>query len=101
MGLRFVNRICPLCKNPNYMVSIFEISKVYKYKCLNCNGYFKDDDFPVQKDGNTNDWEHLWDAPDGSYKGRCRNCGFMHVFIEGHDMQYIFCPSCGERKIEV
>ena len=40
-------------------------------------------------------WEHIWDAPDGTYKGRCTKCGFVKVFIEGHDAQYKFCPYCG------
>lgn len=43
-------------------------------------------------------WEHLWDAPDGTYKGRCRRCGFVNVFVEGHDAQYIYCPQCGDQK---
>ncbi len=43
-------------------------------------------------------WEHIWDAPDGSYKGRCRQCGFVYHFIEGHDAQYNFCPNCGDQK---
>lgn len=42
------------------------------------------------------EWEHLWDAPDGTYKGRCKKCGFVHFFIENHDGQYRFCPSCGK-----
>ena len=41
------------------------------------------------------EWEHLWDAPDGTFKGRCKKCGFVHFFIEGHDSQYKFCPECG------
>ena len=45
MSLEFVNRICPNCKNPNYMVLLGDFSKVYKYKCMNCNGYFNDIDF--------------------------------------------------------
>lgn len=40
-------------------------------------------------------WEHLWDAPDGTYKGRCPRCGFVHAFIESHDSQYNYCPQCG------
>ena len=44
------------------------------------------------------EWEKVWEAPDGSYKGRCTKCGFVHIFIEGHDTQYRFCPSCGEQK---
>lgn len=45
MSLEFVNRICPKCKNPNYMVSLGDFSTAYKYKCMNCNGYFNDIDF--------------------------------------------------------
>ena len=43
-------------------------------------------------------WEHIWDALDYTFKGRCRNCGFIHYFIQGHDAQYRFCPQCGEQK---
>lgn len=43
--MEFVNRICPNCKNPNYMVLLGNFSKAYKYKCMNCNGYFNDNDF--------------------------------------------------------
>ena len=45
MSLEFVNRICPNCKNPNYMVLLGDFSKAYKYKCMNCNRYFNDIDF--------------------------------------------------------
>lgn len=45
MSLKFANRICPNCKNPNYMVFLEDFSKAYKYKCMNCNGYFNDIDF--------------------------------------------------------
>lgn len=45
MSLEFVNRICPNCKNPNYMVLLGDYSKAYKYKCMNCNRYFNDIDF--------------------------------------------------------
>ena len=44
-------------------------------------------------------WEHLWDAPDGSFKAKCKTCGFTTYFIEGHDAQYKYCPQCGEQKI--
>ena len=43
-------------------------------------------------------WNLIWAAPDGSRKQECRNCGFTHVFIQGHDAQYKFCPQCGEQK---
>lgn len=46
-------------------------------------------------------WDVLWKAPDGTFKGRCDNCGFVHVFIEGHATQYKFCPQCGEQKQEL
>ena len=49
----------------------------------------------LPKEQEATEWEHLWDAPDGTYKGRCKKCGFVHIFIEAHDAQYIFCPSCG------
>ena len=44
-SMEFVNRICPNCKNPNYMVLLGVFPKVYKYKCMNCNRYFNDIDF--------------------------------------------------------
>lgn len=68
----------------------------------------KDQHYPVQlsvSDANTiltllkeqeTEWEHLWDAPDGTFKGRCKKCGFVHFFIEGHNAQYKFCPECGK-----
>lgn len=45
MSMEFTNRICPNCKNPNYMVHLGDLSKAYKYKCMNCNRYFNDIDF--------------------------------------------------------
>lgn len=42
------------------------------------------------------EWEHLWDEPNGTFMGRCKKCGFVHLFIEGHDTQYKFCPECGK-----
>lgn len=45
-------------------------------------------------------WQHLWDAPDKTFKGRCSNCGFVHCFIEGHDTQYKYCPMCGFKMKE-
>ena len=47
----------------------------------------------------TDGWKHIWDAPDGTFKGKCENCGFVHFFVEGHDSQYRFCPQCGEQKV--
>ena len=56
MSIEFVNRICPNCKNPNYMMYIGDVAKLYKYKCMNCFRYFNDDDFekePLQPDWKT------------------------------------------------
>lgn len=44
-------------------------------------------------------WNVLGKLDDGTYKGMCGNCGFIHYFIEGHDAQYKFCPQCGEQKV--
>ena len=55
----------------------------------------------LEKTEKTYPWEHIWDAPDGTFKGRCDNCGFVHYFIDGHDTQYKFCPQCGEQKNEL
>ena len=34
-----------------------------------------------------------------TYKGECTNCGFRHIFMDGHDSQYRFCPYCGARML--
>ena len=46
-------------------------------------------------------WEKMWTAPDGTFKGRCQHCGFVHYFIEGHIAQYRFCPQCGQKKMRL
>ena len=62
MSLEFVNRICPNCKNSNYMVSLGDFATTYKYKCMNCNRYFNDIDFekeqlqPVWKSDTIKTW---------------------------------------------
>ena len=61
----------------------------------NCQESLCADALELLKEQET-EWEHLWDAPDGTYKGRCKKCGFVHFFIENHDGQYRFCPSCGK-----
>lgn len=47
--------ICPRCKNPNYMVSLANVSDAFQYKCTNCNSYFTFDGStlrtsPIKKD---------------------------------------------------
>lgn len=67
MSMEFVNRICPNCKNPNYMVLLGDFSKAYKYKCLNCNGYFNDIE-PIWK----SEWMNT--KIDMVEVVRCENC---------------------------
>lgn len=64
MNFEFVNRICPNCKNPNYMVSLKDFCTEYKYKCINCNRYFNDSDFeePVQPVLKKNDGNRTADS---------------------------------------
>ena len=63
-----------------------------------CMGQMIDDTIAMLKEQETA-WDHLWDAPDGTFKGRCKKCGYVHFFIEGHNAQYKFCPECG-RKVK-
>lgn len=56
VGMNFVNRICPKCNNPNYVVSLGNFSNAFPYKCMNCNSYLLEEDFlSVQQDDN-NGW---------------------------------------------
>ena len=92
MSLEFVNRICPNCKNPNYMVSLGDFSKAYKYKCMNCNGYFNDIDFekeplqPVWKNECMNTKVDMVEVV------RCKDCK--------HGSLYCTEDVCGETLIE-
>ena len=109
MSLEFANRICPNCKNPNYMVYLGDFSKAYKYKCINCNEYFNDIDFekeplqPVWKSEYMNtkvdDEVSLLkeqeavrpvkqiEQTEWTVCGNCRN----HIISK-----WIFCPYCGK-----
>ena len=74
MSMEFANRICPNCKNPNYMVLLGDYSKEYKYKCMNCNRYFNDIDFekePLQPVWKT---EFLNRKVDMVEVVRCKDC---------------------------
>ena len=66
-----------------------------------CMGQMIEDTIAILKeqDKTVNTWHHLWDAPDGSFKARCGNCGFVHFFVQGRCSQYRFCPQCGEQKV--
>lgn len=74
MNLEFVNRICPNCKNPNYMVLLGDFSKTYKYKCMNCNRYFNDIDF--EKEPLQPVWKTEWlnKKVDMVEVVRCKDC---------------------------
>ena len=42
--MKRVDMICPNCKNENYVVDLSSFSKAFKYKCMNCNQYFNEND---------------------------------------------------------
>ena len=65
--MQFVNRICPRCKNPNYMVSLNGFSNVFQFKCMNCNSYYTDDDFTIRDAPANNDLVEIV---------RCKDCRF-------------------------
>lgn len=76
MSMEFVNRICPNCNNPNYMVLLGDFSKAYKYKCMNCNRYFNDIDFekePFRSSGNMVEVVRCKDCKWFSAKGFCKH----------------------------
>lgn len=80
MSLEVVNRICPNCMNPNYMVLLGGYSKTYKYKCINCNGYFNDIDFekePLQPVWLT---ECMNKKVDMVEVVRCKDCIHYHYY---------------------
>ena len=105
MSLEFANRICPNCKNPNYMVLLGDFSKAYKYKCMNCNGYFNDIDF--EKEPLQPVWKNEWmnTKVDMVEVVRCKDCkhGEPGACGDGVDCDGVwhsddwFCAD-GERK---
>ncbi len=89
MSLEFVNRICPNCKNPNYMVLLGDFFKAYKYKCMNCNSYFNDIDFekePLQPEWKSECTNSKIDMVEVV---RCKDC--KHRFITGENVRYAVC----------
>ena len=90
--MEFVNRICPNCKNPNYMVALGNFSKAYKYKCMNCNRYFNDIDFekePLQPEWKS---ECMNSKVDIVEVVRCKECK--------HGSLYCTEGVCGKTLIE-
>ena len=94
MSLTFVNRICPNCKNPNYMVLIEEISKAYKYKCVNCHRCFNDIDFEKNIDFEKELLQPVWKSECMNKKVdmvevvRCKDCKW-------YDERISICDNCG------
>ena len=88
ISLEFVNKICPNCKNPNYMVSLGDFSKAYAYKCMNCNGYFNDIDFEKEP------FQFVWKSKCMNLKAdmvevvRCKDCKW-------YDERISICDNCG------
>ena len=87
MSIEFANRICPNCKNPNYMVFLGDFSKVYKYKCMNCNRYFNDIDFEEPPEPV---WKTEWmnKKVDMVEVVRCKKCKW-------YDERISMCDNCG------
>lgn len=89
MAIDFSAKICGLCE---------DIKEMAVDKGTDLQMMYKAEEIIHEIRMKTCGWEHIWDAPDGTYKGRCRNCGFTHNFIEGHDRMYNYCPNCGDQK---
>ena len=91
MSVKFVNRICPNCKNPNYVVSLGDFSKQYKFKCMNCNQYFNEHDYeePIPPVWRT---ECMNKKVDMVEVVRCKDCK--------HGSLYCTEDVCGETLIE-
>ena len=100
MSMELTNRICPKCKNPNYMVCLGDFSERYKYKCMNCNRYFNDIDFekeplqPVWKSECMNSKVDMVEVI------RCKDCkkrSQHHECEYGYHSDDWYCAD-GERK---
>lgn len=83
LNLYETNRICPMCRNPNYMVSLLGVSDVFQYKCTNCNSYFTFDDLTPRTSTIKKDLVEVV---------RCKDCK--------HGSLYCTEDVCGETLIE-
>jgi hypothetical protein len=99
MSMEFVNRICPNCKNPNYMVLLRDFSKAYKYKCMNCNGYFNDIDF--EKEPLQPVWKTEWmnKKVDMVEVVRCKDC--EHCYFASNRVPDERSYACEKHGIDV
>ena len=90
-----VNKICPKCGNANYVVSLSEFSKVFPYKCINCNSYLTDEDFTVNsgelKEHGMVTPERRYINPDPHFDTyRCMGCDYMRLHYGQR-----YCGGCG------
>lgn len=92
--MEFVNRICPNCKNPNYMVLLGDFSKAYKYKCMNCNRYF--DDVDLDYYNNQAYLQTVWKSECMNTKVdmvevvRCKDCRYGQYCTDGETTYQCF-----------
>lgn len=96
MSMELANRICPKCKNPNYMVLLGDFSKAYKYKCMNCNRYFNDIDFEKEplETQKTGEWiTQPSNIPNVLWK--CSECGTV-IYSESEQDRKEFHKYCGK-----
>ena len=91
MSMEFVNRICPNCKNPNYMVFLGDFSKAYKYKCMNCNRYFNDIDFEKEPIQPVLKSECMNTKVDMVEVVRCKDCKFSVKMTSEFGRTYFWC----------
>lgn len=74
--------------NPNYMVLLEDYSKTYKYKCMNCNRYFNDNDLEKEP------FQPVWLTACMNKKAdmvevvRCMDCKW-------YDKRISMCDNCG------
>lgn len=94
-----VNKICPICGNANYVVSLGEFSKVFPYKCINCNSYLMDKDFAVNS-GELKEQETTFEK-DGHHI-RCVKCNsyWCATDREGNAFPMNYCPECGMKAVK-
>ena len=89
--MEFANRICPNCKNPNYVVFLGDFSKAFKYKCMNCNQYFNDIDFtepltiPVWKSKCTSENADMVEVV------RCKDCKYSSMEERNNSPHWLPC----------
>lgn len=95
LNLYRTNRICPRCKNPNYMVSLVGVSDIFQYKCTNCNSYFTYDDFTSKTSTIKNDMVKVVRCKDCKHRGDKHKCIVAFV-ADKQDFPICFYDNRGE-----